>query len=88
MNARKSDQPHRPNHPDASPDIGKLNSVKAVAVYFAVSEKTIRRIIASGQLEICRIGGSIRITDREVEAYQHRSRSVSRVSVYDPGSLK
>jgi excisionase family DNA binding protein len=46
-----------------------LLSVRAVASKLSVSEKTVRRLIESGQLPAVRVGGQVRIDPAELEAF-------------------
>ena len=41
-------------------------SVKTVAKMFEISEKTLRRIIRDREIELIRIGGSIRLSESEI----------------------
>ena len=47
---------------------GGLLSVDHVAKALAVSERTVRRIIASGELPIVRLGRSVRIRQLDLDA--------------------
>lgn len=46
-----------------------LLSVTATAEWLGVSEKTVRRLIASGVLPALRVGGQLRIDPNELDAY-------------------
>ena len=41
-------------------------SIKRVAMMFEISEKTLRRIINDREIELIRIGGSIRLSESEI----------------------
>ena len=41
-------------------------SIKIVAKMFEISEKTLRRIIKDREIELIRIGGSIRLSESEI----------------------
>lgn len=49
-------------------------SVKDVAARLKVSERTIRRWIACGQLRVHRFGRLVRIAKAELEDFERRSR--------------
>ena len=51
-----------------SKSLGALLSVHDVAQALAVSERTVRRLIASGEFPIVRIGRSVRIRRLDLEA--------------------
>lgn len=44
----------------------RLISIAQCADQLSVSEKTVRRWLASGQLHACRLGGQVRIADHEI----------------------
>lgn len=52
-----------------------FDSVKSLAEDWGVSERTVRREIASGELRACRIGGQLRISPEERSAYERRRRT-------------
>lgn len=51
-----------------------LLSIQAVADLLGVSTKTVRRLIAGGDLAAHRIGGSLRISEEDLRAYLSRCR--------------
>lgn len=51
-----------------------LLSIQAVAELLGVSTKTVRRLIAGGDLAAHRIGGSLRISEEDLRAYLSRCR--------------
>lgn len=51
-----------------------LRSIRAVAEFLGVSERTVRRLIAGGELKAHRIGGSLRISEADLRAYLDRCR--------------
>lgn len=53
----------------ALPPGGRLRSLREVADYLGVSIRTIRRLIARGELRAHRVGRSLRIQDAELAAY-------------------
>ena len=52
----------------------RLLSVATVALHLDVSDKTVRRLIKSGELPVHRIGHQIRINESDLAAYIARSR--------------
>ncbi|CUH44493.1 helix-turn-helix domain-containing protein [Ruegeria atlantica] len=52
-----------------------LLSVAATAVFLGVSEKTVRRKIASGELPASRVGTQWRIRPEELDAYLARTKN-------------
>ncbi len=55
--------------PAGTPIVGRLLSLKDVAWYLHVSERTVRTLIAEGRLIPIRIGGQQRFTMEGVEAF-------------------
>lgn len=53
----------------ALPPAGRLRSLAEVADYLGVSVRTVRRLIARGELRAHRVGRSLRVQDAEVAAY-------------------
>ncbi|WP_206035726.1 helix-turn-helix domain-containing protein [Roseomonas sp. HF4] len=53
----------------ALPPGGRLRSLADVADYLGVSIRTVRRLIARGELRAHRVGRSLRIQDVELAAY-------------------
>lgn len=53
----------------ALPSAGRLRSLSEVADYLDVSIRTVRRLIARGELRAHRVGRSLRIQDAELAAY-------------------
>ena len=51
-----------------------LLSIQSVAEVLGISTKTVRRLIAGGDLAVHRIGGSLRISEEDLRAYLSRSR--------------
>ena len=47
---------------------GALLSVSDVAEALAVSERTVRRMIASGEISIVRLGRSVRVRQLDIDA--------------------
>jgi excisionase family DNA binding protein len=58
--------PSTPNNPDRRP----LRTVNEVADELNVSTRTVRRMIADGQLTARRVRGSRRIPDQELDRYR------------------
>jgi excisionase family DNA binding protein len=52
-------------------------TVKDVAERWALSERQVRRIIASGELRVRHIGRSVRIAIEDIELFEHRCRGVA-----------
>ncbi len=48
---------------------GALLSVANVAEALSVSERTVRRLLASGELSVVRLGRSVRIRQLDLDAY-------------------
>ena len=63
----------RPTPRGAAP-LTHLHSVEAVAECFGVSTKTVRRLIAGGELKKHRIGSSVRVSEEDLRAYLARCR--------------
>jgi excisionase family DNA binding protein len=55
--------------PRQSGPAARLLSIKEAAEFFSVSEKTVRRWIATGQLAAHRLGRQWRITPDEIERF-------------------
>jgi excisionase family DNA binding protein len=53
---------------DRSPR-SRMRSIREIAEFFGVSEKTVRRWIETGQLGAHRLGGQWRIAPEEVERF-------------------
>jgi excisionase family DNA binding protein len=51
-----------------------LLSVRKVAQRWGISERTVRRIIETGDLPVHRIGGQIRCSPEDIKAYETRNR--------------
>ena len=51
-------------------------SIKIVAKMFEISEKTLRRIIKDREIELIRIGGSIRLSESEIPKLFEKEPSV------------
>jgi excisionase family DNA binding protein len=51
-----------------------MHTVTSVAERLGVSEKTVRRLIARGELPVHRIGHSLRVSEDDLQAFlkQHR----------------
>lgn len=58
--------------PAPAPPAAPLRSVSDVATQLAVSERTVRRLIAAGDLVPLRIGRSVRVAEHELQAYLAR----------------
>lgn len=56
------------------PSAAQLLSVDAIAARFGLSAKTIRRLIANGQLVAHRIGRQLRISEADATAFLARRR--------------
>lgn len=67
----------RPQTPSDAPTY-RLRSLAEVAERFGVSIKTVRRMVARGDLPTCRIGKLLRVADDDVAAYLERSQSSSK----------
>jgi len=57
----------------ASPFAKRYYRVDEVAAYFAVSERTIYRMIYAGEIKTIRIRDRIRISVKEVQAFEERA---------------
>jgi excisionase family DNA binding protein len=59
-------------------------TIDALATRWAVSPRTVRRLIESGRLRAIRIGGQLRVSPESLERFEERqevrARSTSRVS--------
>jgi len=55
--------------PSAVPQHRRLLRIEDVADRLAVSTKTVRRMVASGQLEAVHIGAAVRFTEAAVERF-------------------
>jgi excisionase family DNA binding protein len=53
----------------------RLFSVKAVAMQLAVSTKTVRRWIETGELPVHRLGRQLRVSETDLVVFIARSRS-------------
>ena len=63
--ADPTDEPQKaPGRVELFPDVKDVNSVPEVAQAFGVCPQTIRRLIASGELECIRIGRAVRVTKK------------------------
>jgi excisionase family DNA binding protein len=51
-------------------------TAKDVAERLRVSERTVRRLIATGSLRVCRIGRGVRIRRADLEAFLRRRRDI------------
>jgi len=47
----------------------RLITLLAVAVVLACSQRTVRRLIAKGDLPVYRVGGGLRVRESDVRAY-------------------
>lgn len=56
------------------PSSAQLHSVDAIAARFGLSTKTVRRLIANGQLVAHRIGRRLRISEADATAFLTRRR--------------
>jgi excisionase family DNA binding protein len=56
-----------PRHPGLG--TGRLLPIKEVADRFAISEKTVRRWVATGELPSIRLGRTLRISSVDLEQY-------------------
>ena len=54
----------------------RMMSVETVALHLDVSEKTVRRLIAVGELPMHRVGRQVRVSEADLAGYIARSRSV------------
>ena len=52
----------------------KFYGVKSLAQRWDVSERTVRRVIKAGDLPVHWIGGQMRVSDPDREAYERRVR--------------
>lgn len=52
----------------------RLLSIAIVAVHLSVSQKTVRRLIADGQLPTHRVGRQLRVSEADLAAFVARSR--------------
>lgn len=72
------DQPqHHPRGDRRAPRAASclpLLTVQAVAELLGISSKTVRRLIARGDLAAHRIGGSLRVSEGDLRAYLGRCR--------------
>jgi excisionase family DNA binding protein len=48
----------------------QLLTAKRVAARWMISELTVRKMIASGQLPVIRLGRSVRVRERDVQALE------------------
>jgi excisionase family DNA binding protein len=60
--------------PSTSAKPAPLLSVQGVAALLSVSTKTVRRLIANGELQTHRIGVSHRVSEEDLRAYLARCR--------------
>jgi len=44
-----------------------VNSIREVAKIFNVTERTVQRWIANGDIKYIKVGGTVRITDEEIK---------------------
>jgi excisionase family DNA binding protein len=51
-----------------------FESIKKLATRWDVSERTVRRLIETGDLPVHRIGSQVRISRADREAYERRNR--------------
>jgi excisionase family DNA binding protein len=69
--------PHHPRGSRGAPraaSCAPLLTVQAVADLLDVSSKTVRRLIARGDLAAHRIGGSLRVSEGDLRVYLGRCR--------------
>lgn len=59
--------------PISAADAGTIFTTQTVADQFGVHERTIRRLVQSGDLESFRMGTRIRIAQSHLDAYLRRS---------------
>ena len=56
--------------------VTKLRTVDQTAELFNTSTRTVRRLIASGELPVHRLGRSVRISDADIAAFLAATRSI------------
>ncbi len=61
------------------PRLPRLYTVDEVAAYLRMSSKSVRRFIASGDLQSGRAGTSIRVSEANLEAFLNRRSSACRL---------
>lgn len=52
--------------------VGRLLTVRQVANHWQLSERHIRRLIASGALRVHHLGRAVRIAERDIAAFERR----------------
>jgi excisionase family DNA binding protein len=60
---------------DKPNDLPPMRRVADVAAALDVSEKTVRRLIASGDLPNYRLGRTVRVSDEDIQLFLKRRRS-------------
>jgi excisionase family DNA binding protein len=60
-----------PRRPPAAPP---LLTVRATAERLQVAEKTVRRLVAAGELPTHRIGGCVRVSEVDLQVFLARAR--------------
>lgn len=76
---KASSAPAQPASPPAQPSgepqgpAGRFVTVRELARHWKLSERQVRRLIASGFLKVHRLGRSVRIAERDILAFE-RSR--------------
>ena len=71
---------HRPSYPPQSAvshgrPVSKLRTIDQTAEIFDVSPRTVRRLIASGELSAHYLGRLVRISDADIAAFLAANRS-------------
>jgi excisionase family DNA binding protein len=70
-----TNQDPRSTHPERNRPATELRTVPEIAERFAVSTRTIRRLIKSGALRVHRIGRLVRISETDAEDFLANQRS-------------
>lgn len=63
-----------PKAPNGSRPVPRFFSIATVAAHLDVSQKTVRRWIAAGELMVYQIGGQLRISEPDLAAFLARAR--------------
>jgi len=58
--------------PDAPPPLKHYFRLDEVAVYFAISARTVYRLLDEGNLQTTRIRGCVRISAEEIRRFEER----------------
>lgn len=61
---------------ERQPAVPKLHLIDEVAAILGVSARTVRRMIARGELVACRLGRSVRVHPDDLAAYIDRRRGL------------